>query len=53
MKEKRANALAIYKSQLEEEAESKKVKKYSIAELMAGGDSSDDEMYTGDCKLKE
>jgi hypothetical protein len=40
------------KKKKQEDLANKKVKKYSIAELMAGGDSSDDEMYTGACPQK-
>jgi len=40
------------KKQKVDDLANKKVKKYSIAELMAGGDSSDDEMYSGKCSKK-
>jgi hypothetical protein len=37
------------KKKKQEELANQKVKKYSIAELMADEDSSDEEMYSGTC----
>lgn len=45
------NLGTLIKQEKAEEAERNKVKKYTIAELMEG-DSSDDENYTGSCKLR-
>lgn len=46
------NLQQLMKKQKVDNIANKKVKKYSIAELMAGGDSSDDEMYSGTCSKK-
>lgn len=43
------NLEQLIKKKKQEELANKKVKKYSIAELMADGESSDEEMYTGAC----
>jgi hypothetical protein len=45
------NLGTLIKQEKAEKAERNKVKKYTIAELM-DGDSSDDENYTGSCKLR-
>lgn len=43
---------SLLKKKKQEELANQKVKKYSIAELMADADSSDEEMYSGTCSKK-